>query len=211
MDPTQFDRLTQGLTVGLSRRGTLRALLGAGALGLSAVHDSEAKKKKKGEKKRKKKSPPPRNVCLTVGGTTICPSDRICCDSQHSTGGGCAPLGFPVCCLSDMFAHPAGTTCCDSPFSGNLGVCDHPGYPHCCPPSISGCCEAGFPVCCNDPEDGGYCCPLGTICCPEDPTGCCPAQAAELGAESVASAPRGTISTASSRSAEELPRFEPLD
>jgi hypothetical protein len=211
MDPTQFDRLTQGLAVRLSRRGTLRALLGAGALGLSAVHDSEAKKKKKGKKKKKKKSAPPGNMCLTVGGATICPPDRICCDSQRSTGGGCAPLGFPVCCLSDMFAHPAGTTCCDSPFSGNLGVCDHPGYPHCCPPSIPGCCEAGFPVCCNDPEDGGYCCPLGTICCPEDPTGCCPAQATELGAESVASATRGTISTASIRSAEELPRFEPLD
>jgi hypothetical protein len=37
MDLTQFDRLTQGLVVALSRRRALRTGLGAGALGLLSV------------------------------------------------------------------------------------------------------------------------------------------------------------------------------
>jgi hypothetical protein len=215
MDGQQFDTLAKALGGLGSRRRALGGFV-AGALALVGGPEVTAKncnkiKDKKKRKQCKKKAKGNKGTCLTLGGPTTCPSSMICCDPQLSTGGGCAPPDAPVCCLSNLLAYPVGATCCGSPFAGNGGACIDSSHPHCCTPNVTGCCEAGFPVCCNDPIVGGaFCCPAGTFCCPDTPEGCCIAQAADLGAETVETVPRGTHRSASSRSSEERPRFEPL-
>ena len=60
MDAEKFDRLTQALGAGLSRRGALRAALGTavlGSLGLNQSDEASAKKNKKKKKKCKNLGP----------------------------------------------------------------------------------------------------------------------------------------------------------
>lgn len=171
MDGQRFDTLVQRM----NRTGTRRAALAlvAGGLGLSAITtlDTDAKNKK-----------PKKHRCTTVGGVTItCPKKRVCCDAGKSTGAGCAPAGYPVCCESDGYAHRSNIVCCDTFDEGSEGICDT-GYPNCCPAEIGGCCKTGFPVCCKD-ESGEYCCAAGSTCCQTDPSGCCAEEPARRGSE----------------------------
>lgn len=167
MDGERFDALVHLLGRGATRRGVLALLAGGIGLAPLAASDTAARKKK-----RKKKTKKPHR-CVTVGNLTVtCPKGRVCCDPAKSTGAGCAPAGYPVCCESDGFAHERDVVCCASSTEGDEGVCFDE-YPHCCPESIGGCCVDGYPLCCSNAL-GEYCCPLGTICCESDPeTGCC--------------------------------------
>lgn len=171
MEGQHFDTLVQRM----NRTGTRRAALAlvAGSLGFSslATRDTDAKKKKSKTHR-----------CKTAGGVTItCPKKRVCCDPRKSTGAGCAPAGYPVCCESDGFAHRGNIVCCETSDEGADGICET-GYPHCCPAEIGGCCERGFPVCCSNGVDE-YCCPVDSICCDTDPTGCCVAEPARRARE----------------------------
>ena len=167
MDSNQFDAHIQALGNDITRRGVVGLLLGALGCTILATEDAGAKKKKR--KKRKKKP----NRCVTLGNITItCPKGAICCSPVKSTGAGCAPAGFPVCCESDGYAHEADIVCCASFSEGVEGVCID-GHANCCPASAGGgCCVDGYPVCCDNAL-GQYCCPLGTTCCESDPSGCC--------------------------------------
>lgn len=166
MDGPQFDAIAKRLARAATRR---HALAMTGAFALSEAASVAAKRKKR---KKKKKNP----GCLTVGGRIVCPQGAVCCDPSRSTVGGCAEFGYPVCCASTPgYSFWAGTTCCNSPFAGDDGVCEDPEYPHCCGSvTDGGCCVSGYPTCCYDPVfDEGYCCAANETCCPETESGCC--------------------------------------
>jgi hypothetical protein len=188
MDDDRFDHLARSRAGEPTRRLVLRGAAAALALlgGAALLPDGGASAKKgKGKGKGKKTK-----RCRTVGGVAVCKRSQVCCSPNASTGGGCAPKGYPVCCLAAGFAYPAGTTCCDSPDAGNGGACEDPDYPNCCPPSIQGCCEKGSSLCCVHPTVGPYCCPGDSTCCPDTETGCCTSLNRADGAEPTA-VPRG--------------------
>jgi hypothetical protein len=188
VDAGNFDTLAKALVGSGSRRRALGGLL-AGALALVGGQ-VEAKKNKKRKKKNK-------GTCQTVGRKVSCAPGVPCCDPARSTIGGCGAPGNPICCASTGAAHPAESTCCTTASAGQGGVCLAGTHPHCCPfDAGAGCCQSGFPVCCPD-SSGGYCCPAGAFCCASSADGCCFAQAAQIGAEGVQSAPRGTRKFAS--------------
>jgi hypothetical protein len=167
MDSERFDARILALGSDATRRCVLSHLVGFFGLIALAPEHAEAKRKKK---KRKKKA----HRCVTVGNVTIsCRKGYVCCSPSKSTGAGCAPAGYPVCCVSDGYAHEPDIVCCDSFTDGVEGVCIDD-YPNCCPESVGGgCCIDGYPVCCNNAL-GEYCCPLGTTCCESDvEDGCC--------------------------------------
>jgi hypothetical protein len=167
MDSKSFDARIRALAGNATRRGVLSLFMVGLGHTLLVTEDAEAKKKKK---KRKKKP----HRCVTVGNLTItCQKGQVCCSPSKSTGAGCAPAGFPVCCVSDGYAHEPEIVCCDSVAEGVEGVCIDD-YPHCCPESVGGgCCIDGYPLCCNNAL-GEYCCPSGTTCCESDTEdGCC--------------------------------------
>jgi hypothetical protein len=169
MDGDRFDHLTRLHAAGPTRRRVLRGAAAALALrGGTALLPDGGASAKKGKRKGKKTK-----RCRTLGGIATCKRSQICCSPTASTGGGCAPKGYPVCCLAAGFAYPAGTTCCDDPNAGNGGACENPDYPNCCPPDIQGCCIEGLSLCCVHPTEGPYCCPGDSTCCPETETGCC--------------------------------------
>ena len=82
MDAEKFDRLTQALGAGLSRRGALRAALGTavlGSLGLNQSDEASAKKKKKKKKK-----------CKNLGPCQICKKGK---KKPKANGSPCTPPG----------------------------------------------------------------------------------------------------------------------
>lgn len=167
MEIGQFDRFTQILAATRSRRAVLVLVAGIAAHDALTGFSVEAKKKKKRKKKKKKYY-----RCLTYGNVNVsCRKGDICCDPYLSTGAGCAPTGFPVCCASTELAYEPDIVCCATNIEGDGGICDTT-YPNCCQPSVGGCCEAGFPVCCSNAR-GEYCCRPGATCCETSESGCC--------------------------------------
>ena len=184
MNTDDVDQLARRLGANASRRGALHVLAGAilaGSLAGLAIQESEARNgKHKSKKKKKKRRKRARSFDPLLGLqqcpiapniTLVCAPGQVCCDPAASTGTGCTPAAFPVCCLSDGFAHPSDTVCCASATEGDAGTCVS-SHPHCCPASIGGCCIADFPVCCSGTPEP-YCCPAETTCCESDPSGCC--------------------------------------
>jgi len=164
------DRISVALSARDDRRRAAGRLLAGLSLALgfgAGLADPAAAKKKRGKKKNKKRNKNKNKRCITYGGISVtCDPGWDCCDPRTSTVAACRLPGFPVCCASDEFAHPAGTTCCDTFLDGIDGICDDPDFPHCCSPAEgAGCCRADLPVCCPIAAGGG-CCPLDhPVCC----------------------------------------------
>jgi hypothetical protein len=185
MDSDRFDALIRGIGEGASRRGVVRA--GIGAMALTAlvtlglrIDDTEAKGRKKKKKKKRKKN---KGVA-----TATCSGARpITC------GSGCCPPNLPKCCQDLFFAAspdtcnpnslnccpnglgscgPEFTKCCPATAQDPNGACTNTGGT-CCPTALGGLpCDAPFSVCClDDPADleSGYCCGTGETCCQKDP------------------------------------------
>lgn len=148
MDALRFDELVASLFAKLTRRQMAQRGFGvaiaAGVAALAGSTEIAAKKKKK--KKKKKTSS---NRCVTFGNQLItCSPGLLCCDPSSSTVAACREPGYPVCCVSSGFSHPAGSRCCPSFFDGLDGFCP-PDAPVCCSSDVlGGCCPAAFPVCC---------------------------------------------------------------
>jgi hypothetical protein len=147
VDGQRFDDVLRRAVGDGSRRGLLRAGVGAlaasalGLVGLGASEDAAAKKKKK-------KTQP-----------QTCAADRpIAC------GDGCCTTAYPQCCddaqaTSGKVCAPGNATCC--PLAQGGGFC-LPGQ-LCCPPTPMtpfGACCLGGNACCVTTAN----CPMGSIC-----------------------------------------------
>jgi hypothetical protein len=184
VESEKFDALIRKLHDDGSRRGAVRAGLGALAASVLAAlgsreDDTEAKGGKKKKKKKRK-----RNKGVA---TAICSGARpITC------GSGCCPSNLPKCCQDFFFAgspdtcNASNSNCCPNGFGscqGEFNKCCPPTTQRpfgtctdalgtCCPSSLGGgSCDSDEPVCCiEDPADpfSGYCCNSGETCCQKD-------------------------------------------
>jgi hypothetical protein len=191
MDAEKFDRLTQALGAGLSRRGALRAALGTavlGSLGLNQSDEASAKKKKKKKKKcknlgvcefcQKGKKKPKANgsPCTPPGGTAGQCANSLCIATSPpvppapasptcvTTGNTCSQTGTGVnaCCSPNVCGRAFGAT------AGTFKCCSGPGS-LCDPNAASTCCSGG----CNSNTSPATCvCKTsGTAC--DDNSQCC--------------------------------------
>jgi hypothetical protein len=133
VDARRFDDVVTALYNRLDRRQLGRRAVGA-------------KKRRKKKKKKKRSS----NRCVTFGNQEItCDPGWQCCDPNASTVAACREPGYPVCCISSGFSHPAGSRCCSDYADGFEGFCP-PDAPVCCSSNVgAGCCPAEYPVCCD--------------------------------------------------------------
>jgi hypothetical protein len=171
MDHDVFDNVARQAAGGSSRRGLVRAGLGAlglTGLGLLTIDETDAKNKKRNRNKKR------------------CKGDR-----PLKCGKGCCPAEFPNCCEFTQQANvsvafsctPPSFTCCSVTTGG--GAC--PAGATCCPPTqnpraVYGGCAAAGETCCPA-NSTGIACPAGALCsvnnaCPVGYTfdfvpGCC--------------------------------------
>ena len=200
MDPRHFDELVASLFGKVTRRQLAwRAGVGAIGGGAAALTVSDAKVKKR---KKKKKKRPSSNLCRSFGNVLLeCAPGSTCCEACSSTVAACSDPGFPVCCVSSGFSHPAGSRCCTSVSDGIEGACP-PDAPGCCSSDVQGgCCPAEFPLCCEFD-----CCTFDDSCASD---GFCLSgfAARETGAEGAARATPGRKKTRISGS-DQRRRFE---
>jgi hypothetical protein len=161
MDAEKFDRLTQALGAGLSRRGALRAALGTtvlGSLGLNQSDEAGAEKKKENKKKKCLKKAGPCETCNKKGKKKPKANGTGCSTPQGS--GQCAN---GACILQSPPVPPSPPP----PGNTTIGVgnpCTQGGTP-CTSPAVCGKAFGGAPTrCCNPP---GTSCSAGTasLCC----------------------------------------------
>jgi len=165
MDAEKFDRLTQALGAGLSRRVAMRAALGTavlGSLGLNQSDEASAKKKKENKKKKCLKKAGPCETCNKKGkrspkanGTACTPAGGV---AGQCANGACIAQSPPVP------PAPPSPTCVTQ---GNACVQGGTGTAACCAPTTCGRAfgaTAGAFNCCNGP---------GSQCNPSTAATCC--------------------------------------
>jgi hypothetical protein len=192
MDAEKFDRLTQALGAGLSRRVAMRAALGTavlGSLGLNQSDEASAKKKKKKKKKcknlgpcelcQKGKKKPKANgtACTPPGGTAGQCANSVCiatsppvppappsptCVTQGNACTQTATTPATTCCAGTICGRAFGAT------AGTFKCCNGPGT-QCSAATASECCSGG----CNTNTSPATCvCKTsGTAC--DDNSQCC--------------------------------------
>jgi hypothetical protein len=190
MDAEKFDRLTQALGAGLSRRVAMRAALGTavlGSLGLNQSDEASAKKKKKKKKcknlgvcefcqKGKKKPKANGSPCTPPGGTSGQCANSLCIATSPpvppappsptcvTTGNTCSQTGTGVnaCCSPTVCGRAFGAT------AGTFKCCNGPGS-LCDANTAAACCSGG----CNTNTSPATCvCKTsGTAC--DDNSQCC--------------------------------------
>jgi hypothetical protein len=194
MDAEKFDRLTQALGAGLSRRVAMRAALGTavlGSLGLNQSDEASAKKKKKKKcknlgpcqicKKGKKKPKANGTACTPPGGTSGQCANSVCIaqsppvpPSPPPPGNTCVGLGnacapgapSPNACCTPAICARRFTTNSTAPFK----CCNGPGS-SCDASTAATCCSEG----CNttdNPSSPTCACKGPTVGC-DDNAQCC--------------------------------------
>jgi hypothetical protein len=180
MDAEKFDRLTQALGAGLSRRGALRAALGTavlGSLGLNQPDEASAKKKNKNKNKRKQCQNKLRSNqidCQTCNnkGKAINKANGTACTPPGGVAGSGQCVSNPPGAASLCIAKSNPTTAAPSPTcvtSNNPCVQGGTGTAACCAGTVCGRAfgaTAGTFRCCNGP---GSQCSAATAadCCSE--------------------------------------------
>ena len=188
MDAEKFDRLTQALGAGLSRRGALRAAIGTavlGSLGLNQSDEASAKKKKKKCKnlgpcqickKGKKKPKANGTACTPPGGTSGQCANSVCIATSApvppappsptcvTQGNACVQggTGTAACCAGTVCGRAFGAT------AGAFQCCNGPGT-QCNAATASQCCSGGCNT--NTSPPTCVCKTTGTAC--DDNSQCC--------------------------------------
>ena len=200
MDPSQFDRLTQMLAAGLSRRRALGGVL-AGALALVGGQEAAARCNQKDKKKRRKCRRKPRrpvrgSAKLSAAQRPALPARSAAIRQLVQEGGCTLRQGSPFAAQSTGRTHRGGTTCCDSVSSGQLWcLAMTPDFRIVASPALVGGAVWWEPRSVPVTIFGGYCCPASTVLLPDigSVSGCCIAQEARrqrLPVESVETVPR---------------------
>jgi hypothetical protein len=194
MESNKFDALARrAVGEDSSRRGVLRAGIGALAasamavVGLSAADDAAADKKKNGKNHQRDAATRRRHrttVICYLGETLEVKKDKVnqkfpghqpgACICQAPTpvscGLGCCAADFPLCCPNPSFGSSPGQT---------AGSTCAPITSRCCPPNQGGgACDSPTPQCCppTNQQPRGFCAPVDAVCCPSNLGGSfCPA------------------------------------
>jgi len=194
MDAEKFDRLTQTLGAGLSRRGALRAAIGTavlGSLGLNQPDEASAKKNKNKNKKKKCLKKLGSNTCQTCNkkGKLTNKANGTGCSTTLGSGqcaeGSCivqaTPLPSPpspICVTPGnpcAQGAPSPNACCDGSVCGKRFGTGNPNF--CCNNTRGTCNTAETAAqCCNGCDTGTApptcaCKTAGTAC--DDSSQCC--------------------------------------
>ena len=148
MDAEKFDRLTQALGAGLSRRGALRAAVGTAVLGSLGLNQSDEASAKKNKKKKKCKNLGPCEFCQK--GKKKPKANGSPCTPPGGTAGQCAN-GACIAQSPPVPPAPPSPTCVSQ---GNPCVQGGTGTAACCAPTVCGRAfgaTAGAFKCCNGP------------------------------------------------------------
>ena len=194
MESEAFDRLVRVIEGEASRRGVVRAGIGAllgaagAAAGLGPAGEAAARtrqrgkgrKKARAQKKKKKQAlvPGPPGPQGPAGPPGPPAAPRTCTAPQPVTcGTGCCPAHLPLGCESDV--NPEGKSC--NPSGNGWHCCGlaHGGdacggnFPQCCPVTKQapfGNCAGATDKCCPTTH-GGFDCPADLECCPSPASG----------------------------------------